>query len=592
MRVALLVADFETVELARELALAIVGEGATPIDGPLFVAESKKCEIAVSSILKVFPRKIGYRSFVAGYSWVVARREIAQDIDDGHLAGERVALRFLVGDPSNDPFATPVSKGARRHGAQLSGMIVDRPVVSLAGESRNAAHDFTSRIEGGFDKDGYAFAWHFEEDRISTKFDLWFGCSSPKSVVESVSIQRSNLLFMKTLEFPQAEDAVAETLRALSAEAGFGAPEIFGAAPGRVNVIGEHIDYNGGLVLPAAIDRYVHIGLRRREDAKVRLVSAQAPGEVVEFEVSRDLKPEGKSWGNYVKGVVVGLLKAGFEVPGFEASVSSTVPVGGGLSSSAALEAVFAKTLLTVTGKADAMEDIDLARLCQQAEHDFAGVPCGLMDQAAVILCEEGKLLLLDCVDDSFQHAPFEDPDWSLLIINSCVSHELSDGGYAVRRDGCHAAARILGVETLREVDPSTLDETLRNPRFTEDMVRYVRHAVTEIARTQEAVQSLGNKDYARAGELLNASHASLRDDFRVSCPELDFIAELAQGETGVAGCRMTGGGFGGSAIALVRHDTVEALTKLIEEKYAERFGIQAKIFETRPMGGTCAWLA
>lgn len=397
---------------------------------------------------------------------------------------------------------------------------------------------------------------------------------------------------MKTIDNSLAQEDVIEKLKALADEAGFGAPEIFGAAPGRVNVIGEHIDYNGGLVLPAAIDRYVHIALRRRDDKQVRLVSAQAPGDVVEFEVSEDLKPEGKSWGNYIKGVVVGLLKAGFEVPGFEAAVTSSVPVGGGLSSSAALEAVFGKTLLTVTGKAEAMSDIDLARLCQKAEHDFAGVPCGLMDQAAVILCEEGKLLMLDCVDDSFQHAPFEDPDWSLLIINTCVSHELSDGGYAVRRDGCHAAAKILGVETLREVDPSELDEVLKNPEFTEEMVRYVRHAVTEIARTLEAVEALGEKDYAKAGELLNASHASLRDDYRVSCPELDFIADLAQSQEGVAGCRMTGGGFGGSAIALVRGENVAGLTALIEEKYQERFGIEPKIFETRPMAGVRAWLA
>lgn len=397
---------------------------------------------------------------------------------------------------------------------------------------------------------------------------------------------------MKTVDNSLGREDVMEELKALFESAGFGSPEIFGLAPGRVNVIGEHIDYNGGLVLPAAIDRYVHIALRRREDGRVRLVSAQAPGELVEFEVSEGLKPEGKSWGNYIKGVVVGLLGAGFEVPGFDAAVFSTVPVGGGLSSSAALEAVFGKTLLAVTGKVDALADIDLARLCQKAEHDFAGVPCGLMDQAAVILCEEGKLLMLDCVDDSFQHASFSDPDWSLLIINSCVSHELSDGGYADRRDGCHGAAKILGVETLREVKLAELDKVLAHPEFSEDMVRYVRHAVTEIARTQEAVAALGRKDYGRAGELLNASHASLRDDFRVSCPELDFIAELAQKQEGVAGCRMTGGGFGGSAIALVRGENVAKLTALIEEKYQERFGIEPKIFETRPMSGVRTWPA
>ncbi len=392
----------------------------------------------------------------------------------------------------------------------------------------------------------------------------------------------------ETLSHPYR--AEIEEVGLLFSESGFGTPEVFGVAPGRVNVIGEHIDYNGGLVLPAAIDRWVHVAIRRREDGLVRLVSAQAPGEVLEFSANDELAPEGRSWGNYVKGVITGLKGAGFAVPGFEAAVNSTVPVGGGLSSSAALEAVFSKAILTLIG--EDMDKLELAKLCQKAEHDFAGVPCGLMDQAAVILCEEGKLLMLDCVDDSFQHAPFEDPDWGLLIINSCVSHELSDGGYAVRRDGCHAAAKILGVETLREIDPAKLDEALAHPELSEEMKRYVRHAVTEIARTLETVEALGERDYARAGELLNASHASLRDDYRVSCPELDFIAALAQSQEGVAGCRMTGGGFGGSAIALVRRDCVDSLTRLIDERYQAEFGIEPKIFETRPMGGTRAWKA
>lgn len=383
-------------------------------------------------------------------------------------------------------------------------------------------------------------------------------------------------------DFPQSEATLLFT------RSGFGTPEVLGQAPGRVNVIGEHIDYNGGLVLPAAIDRWVNVAFRFRDDNLVRLVSSHAPGEVVEFSTDEELAAEGRSWGNYVKGVVTGLKAAGIKVPGFEAAVHSTVPVGGGLSSSAALEAVFGKTILTALG--EEMDGIALAKLCQKAEHDFAGVPCGLMDQAAVILCEEGKLLMLDCVDDSFQHAAFDDPDWGLLIVNTCVSHELCDGGYAVRRDGCHAAARILGVDTLREIDPENLEETLKHPDLTPEMIRYVRHAVTEIARTIEAVKVFGEGNYARVGELLNESHASLRDDYRVSCPELNFVAELAQSQEGVAGCRMTGGGFGGSAIALVRRDRVAKLSALIEARYLAEFGIEAKIFETRPMGGTRAW--
>lgn len=393
---------------------------------------------------------------------------------------------------------------------------------------------------------------------------------------------------MSRLSFPPRHEALMAEVASLFSSVGFGMPEFFGMAPGRVNVVGEHIDYNGGLVLPAAIDRWFYLALRPNGDKRVRLVSQQAPDEKVEFVVKDGLAPQGKSWGNFVKGVVAGLQAAGHEVPGFDAAVISTVPLGAGLSSSAALEAVFAKTLLCAMGVE--MEGIALAKLCQTAEHDFAGVPCGLMDQAAVVLCEEGKLLMLDCVDDSFQHAPFDDPGWRLLIISTGVSHDLSDGGYAVRRDRCHAAASILRVDTLREVDPKELSVVLQHPELTEEMIPCVRHVVTEIARVQEAVGVLAKGDYFRLGDLLNASHVSLRDDYRVSCPELDFVAALAQSHEGVAGCRMTGGGFGGSAIALVRGEQVGALTRLIEGRYEAEFGFKPEIFETRPMGGAQAW--
>ncbi len=391
------------------------------------------------------------------------------------------------------------------------------------------------------------------------------------------------------LEGEQKDIVVQSAIEAFG-EAGLGRPEVVAVAPGRVNVIGEHIDYNGGLVLPAAIDRWTALAVKRRFDGKVAIRSMHGDADPIEFSVNDIRKSPNRCWSNYPKGVLVGLQAKGVEVPGFDAMLVSNVPVGGGLSSSAALEAVFGKAVLELVGVE--MDPLDLARLCQKAEHDFADVPCGLMDQAAVILCEEGHLLLLDCQDDTFSQARFDDPDWGLLIINSCVSHELSDGGYAARRDMCHRAADLLGVGTLREVPLAALPQALETPGLSEGMVRCVRHAVTEIDRTLKAVDALEARNYSEAGKLLNASHASLRDDFKVSCPELDFIAATVQNLPGVAGCRMTGGGFGGSAIALLRRDSTAEVSARIAEAYKAEFGIEAKIFETRPMGGAQAWKA
>lgn len=393
---------------------------------------------------------------------------------------------------------------------------------------------------------------------------------------------------MATASKAEFQGQTETDIRDLFTCAGFDVPSVVSAAPGRVNVIGEHIDYNGGLVLPAAIDKWVRVGFKSRDDQIVRLYSEQNPEARVEFSLSDSLAPVEKCWGNYARGVIAGLREKGIESPGFDAVVSSTVPVGGGLSSSAALEAAIGRGVLRMLDLE--MDGLELARLCQKAEHVYANVPCGLMDQAAVILSKEGMLLKLDCLDDSFEHAPFSDPDWALLIINSRVKHELNDGGYAARRDACHAAARILGVDTLREIDPDSLDATLAHPELTEEMQRCVRHAVTEIKRTLDTVAALGELDYLSAGKFMNESHASLRDDYKVSCEELDFIAALVQELPGVAGCRMTGGGFGGSAIALLKSDQTERVAKVVQEKYEEAFGIDAEIFETRPAPGAIAW--
>ncbi len=360
-------------------------------------------------------------------------------------------------------------------------------------------------------------------------------------------------------------------------------PALLAIAPGRVNVIGEHVDYNGGWVLPAAIDRCLVLAVAPRTDGRVRLATADFEG-VIEFD-GKDLAPgRAKDWSRYVRGVMAGLTRAGHAVPGFDACIASTIPVGGGLSSSAALEAATGLACLALVG-AD-MDRFALAKLCQQAEHDYANVPCGIMDQAAVLCCEPGHLLLLDCEAETFVHTPLAGDAWSLLIINSGVSHELASGEYAQRRAACEQAARRLRVPSLRHIGAGDLAAALALPGLTEEMRRCVRHVVTENDRTHHCVAALKAGDFPAAGRHLNASHASLRDDYRVSCAELDLIAEVAQRESAVAGCRMTGGGFGGSCIALVRRESAADVIQNVGDAFHARYGRRPAAFVTPAAAG------
>lgn len=355
-------------------------------------------------------------------------------------------------------------------------------------------------------------------------------------------------------------------------------PTLLAIAPGRVNVIGEHVDYNGGWVLPAAIDRCLVLAAAPRPDDRVRLATADFEG-VLEFD-RRDLAPgRAQDWSRYVRGVMAGLARAGHEVPGFDACIASTIPVGGGLSSSAALEAATGLAGLALAG--GEMERFALAKLCQRAEHDYAGVPCGIMDQAAVLCCEAGHLLLLDCESETFVQTPLASDAWCLLIVNSGVAHELASGEYARRRAACELAAQHLRLRSLRHLPESGLDAALAAPGLTEEMRRCVRHVVTENARTRRCVDALAAGDFRAAGALLNASHASLRDDYRVSCAELDAIAAAAQAEPAVAGCRMTGGGFGGSCIALVETARAAEVAARVGDAFAARFGRRPASFVT-----------
>ena len=366
------------------------------------------------------------------------------------------------------------------------------------------------------------------------------------------------------------------------------APQWIAAAPGRVNLIGEHTDYNDGFVLPMAIQRYVVMAaapaVRSAGQGDVELASS-AVDQPARFSVGaadfRQLAP----WARYVYGVMVGCCEQELPTPALDVLIDSTVPLGGGLSSSAALEVATATLLEAIAGRK--LDPIRKALLCQKAEHEYAGVPCGIMDQFTSVLGQASHLLLLDCRSTQVQMVPLTDPDVEVLIINTNVKHELTGGEYAQRRSQCEAAARTLGVPSLRD---ATLDLLAANDGALEPVLkRRARHVIGEIERTTAAAKGLAAGQWDVVGPLMYASHASLRDDYEVSCEELDLLVELARqhGSGGaVIGSRMTGGGFGGCTVSLVRKDQLDRLAAAIDADYRRLTGIAPSLFTTRPAQG------
>ncbi|MBG0816057.1 galactokinase [Planomonospora sp. ID82291] len=358
----------------------------------------------------------------------------------------------------------------------------------------------------------------------------------------------------------------------------FGAePQGVWHAPGRVNLIGEHTDYNDGFVLPFAVPWGVTAAVSSREDDLVRLRSLQAPGPAVTVEDPA----QAEGWTRYVIGVLWALREAGHPVRGADIVIDGDVPRGAGLSSSAALEVAVGLALDELYGLG--LSRMETALAAQRAENDFVGMPCGIMDQAASALGEEGKALFLDCRTLGTRTIPFDlaAHGLQLLIVNTGVHHELADGQYARRRRDCESAAARLGVDALRDV--TDLAEALA--RLSGDERRRVQHVVTENHRVEAVVGLLRAGAVGEIGALLNASHLSLRDQFEVSCPELDVAVESAI-RGGARGARMTGGGFGGSAIALVADDRVEAVRDAVLLAYAERGWVPPEVYPATPAAG------
>jgi galactokinase len=362
-------------------------------------------------------------------------------------------------------------------------------------------------------------------------------------------------------------------------------PEVIAEAPGRVNLIGEHIDYSEGFVLPFAIADRAYAAIASREDGLVRVASHQRKEKIFTIDIN-DVKPGSKGeWEKYVLGVIWSLgLTSGVDI-----LVDGSVPAGAGLSSSAALECSVAVGLNTLFNLNKSKED--LARATQKAENDYVGVPCGIMDQSVSLMAQAGAALLLDCRDLSTETVPFNvaDAGLELLIIDTQAHHALVDGGYAERRAACESVAAKLEIPSMRHLTLASL-EANREKLTPTEFIR-ARHAVTEIARVLDAVTALRASDFVSLGKLINESHISLRDDYAVSCPELD-VAVDASLAAGAMGARMVGGGFGGSAIALIKASDVQQTRDAVTAAFESNGFKKPRFFTSLPSAGASALLA
>jgi len=346
-------------------------------------------------------------------------------------------------------------------------------------------------------------------------------------------------------------------------------------APGRINLIGEHTDYNDGYVLPAAIDKYLTVKLKvNTTDSKVKITASDL-GESFTFDL-HDFSPATGGWPNYVMGVVHELQQKGAPIRGFDAEFESQVPIGSGISSSAALECSFAVALneLFVLG----FDRWELIQAAQMAEHNFVGIRCGIMDQFASMMGQQDKVMLLDCRSLDFKYFPLELGHYQLLLLDTNVSHTLATSAYNTRRAACEEGAEILntvytGIQNLRDVTMEQL--TAAKAKLPPTVFKRCYHVVSENQRVLQAVQTLADGNLRSLGQLMYQSHASLKEDFEVSCPELDLLVEQTLDMDFVLGSRMMGGGFGGCTINIIEQQWAEAFVDTVSKRYKNQFGLE-----------------
>ena len=358
-------------------------------------------------------------------------------------------------------------------------------------------------------------------------------------------------------------------------------------SPGRINLIGEHTDYNGGFVLPAAIDKQIIVKIATNGSEDSCSLEAKNLSENFDFSLSR-IEPQSQSWANYALGMIHEFQKLRLSMRGFDASIEGNVPIGGGMSSSAAFECRFGFALNAIFKLG--LERMDIIQAAQRAENDFVGTQCGVMDIFTSGMGKADHVIMLDCRSLDYSYFPLQLGDYELLLLNTNVSHSLADTAYNTRRQECETGAGLFQkkypkVNQLRDVDAAMLEsfyDTLPDP-----INRRCRHVVTENLRVQEATKVLAQGNLQRMGELMYASHNSLRDDYEVSCPELDFLVHETVHRPEVLGSRMMGGGFGGCTLSLIHSPAREQFVEEIAKRYKESFNLELTPYHVKLADGT-----
>jgi galactokinase len=362
----------------------------------------------------------------------------------------------------------------------------------------------------------------------------------------------------------------------------FGAPPtLLARAPGRVNLIGEHTDYNDGFVLPAAINRAIYVAARPRDVSDVHFVSTDFDSQTL-FSLDNLDDPDLPAWSKYPRGALWWLGSQGYTVPGFDAVIGGDIPVAAGLSSSAAVEVVMLELGLALAGAT--LPQVDKALAGVEIEHQFIGMPCGVMDQMASAMGVAGHALLIDCRSLETSTIPIP-AGVSLVIMDTRKQRGLVDSEYALRREQCEAAAQLLGVPALRDANREMLEAA--RAQLGDVLYRRAHHIITENLRVNATTMALRGGGLKTAGQAMRQSHASLRDDYEVSCYELDVMADLASAQPGCYGARMTGAGFGGCAVALVQNEAVPQFIEAVTPAYTEETGLDPQIYVTQAADGS-----